>query len=68
MSVLENPFHQKNYSDQKDLELIQLSLEGDKKGLTQLVEKHQKFIFNVALKMINHVEDAKDVTQEILLK
>ncbi|MEN0050901.1 MAG: RNA polymerase sigma factor [Bacteroidota bacterium] len=68
MKPLENPFGHSNYSDQKDLELLSLALAGDKKGLTQLIERHQKYIFNIALKMINNVEDAKDVTQEVLLK
>ena len=64
----ENPFNQINYSDSKDVELITLALNGDRKGLENLIEKHQGFIYNVALKMINNVEDAKDATQEVLLK
>jgi len=68
MSQLENPFGDSNYADNKDLEFLSLALAGDKKGLAQLIERHQNYIFNIALKMINNVEDAKDVTQEVLLK
>lgn len=63
-----NPFNSKNYSDQNDILLVKKALNGHKFSLTKLIEQHQQFIFNIALKMINHVEDAKDVTQEILLK
>ena len=68
MNISENPFSHSNYSDNNDLEFLSLALAGDKKGLSQLIEKHQKYIFNIALKMINNVDDAKDVTQEVLLK
>lgn len=49
-------------------ELIARSLEGDKAALTRLIEGHQKFIYNVALKFFNNLEDARDATQEVLLK
>ena len=64
----ENPFNNSNYSDSKDLEYLSLALAGDKKGLNSLIDRHQKYIYNIALKMINNVDDAKDVTQEVLLK
>ena len=64
----ENPFNNIDYSDSKDIEFLSLALSGDRKGLDQLIEKHQGYIYNVALKMINNVDDAKDVTQEVLLK
>lgn len=64
----ESPFKIENYSDQRDYELISLALNGDKASLTNLIKEHQKYIFNVALKMINNLEDAEDITQEILVK
>jgi len=66
--IIENPFRRENYSDQQDLELISLALNGDKKSLTELINRHQQYIYNVALKMTNSVEDAQDITQEILIK
>ncbi len=65
---MENPFHQTQYSDEKDIEFLSLALAGDKNGLSQLIKRHQQYIFNIALKMINNVDDAKDITQEVLLK
>lgn len=68
MKVQANPFSGKNYSDEQDQILIGLALGGDRSSLSELVKRHQQYIFNVAMKMINSVEDAEDVTQEILVK
>lgn len=63
-----NPFSQTDYSDQKDLELIDLAINGSRESLSQLIEKHRQYIYNIALKMINNIADAEDITQEILIK
>lgn len=63
-----NPFKKDIYSDQRDLELIPLALNGDRNSLTELIKRHQQYIYNVALKMVNNVEDAEDITQDILVK
>ncbi|MDB4292293.1 RNA polymerase sigma factor [Maribacter sp.] len=63
-----HPFSQSDYSDQKDLELIALAVNGNRTSLSQLIERHQQYIYNIALKMINNVADAEDITQEILIK
>jgi RNA polymerase sigma factor (sigma-70 family) len=68
MKVQENPFSGKNYSDEYDRLLISKSVKGDRNSLRELVKRHQQYIFNVAMKMINNVEDAEDVTQEVLVK
>jgi RNA polymerase sigma factor (sigma-70 family) len=41
---------------------------GDRKALEDLVERHQAWIYNIALCMLFHPEDAEDATQEILIK
>ena len=64
----ENPFQHADYSDHRDEELITAALRGDRTRLSELVKKHQGYIFNVALKMVNNVADAEDITQEILVK
>jgi RNA polymerase sigma factor (sigma-70 family) len=66
--IKENPFKEKLYSDQQDLELIAIALNGNKKSLSDLLIRNQQYIFNVALRMVNNVEDAEDITQEILVK
>ena len=65
---MENPFSLNNYSDSSDLHLIQGSISGNSTSLSELLQKHQDYIFNIALKMLNNTNDAEDVTQEILLK
>jgi len=57
-----------NYDDQSDEQLVQLALDGDRHSLNTLVKKNQNYIFNVALKMLNVVEEAEDATQEVLIK
>jgi len=64
----ESPFKNEIYSDQLDLALISLALNGDRNSLSDLIKRHQQYIYNVALKMVNNVEEAEDVTQEILVK
>jgi RNA polymerase sigma factor (sigma-70 family) len=65
---MENPFSKTNYTESTDSLLIDAILNGDKKSLNDLLNRHQNFIYNVALKMLNNIADAEDVTQEILIK
>jgi RNA polymerase sigma factor (sigma-70 family) len=65
---MENPFSKTNYNDATDVALIQSVLNGDRNSLNFLLQRHQNFIYNVALKMLNNIADAEDVTQEILIK
>ena len=65
---MENPFSKSNYDNSIDTSLIEAILNGDKNSLNQLLGRHQDFIYNVALKMLNNIADAEDVTQEILIK
>jgi RNA polymerase sigma factor (sigma-70 family) len=65
---MENPFSKTNYIDSIDTRLIEATLNGEKTSLEALLKRHQDFIYNVALKMLNNVADAEDVTQEILIK
>ena len=52
----------------RDDELIEQVLKGDRESLDLLMNKHQGFVYNVALKMLNNVDDARDAVQEILIK
>lgn len=67
MSESLNPLSEK-YDVEYDRQLVSLSLHGDRKALNQLLESHNAFIYNIALKMIGDVEKAKDLTQDILIK
>lgn len=64
---MDNPF-QINYPDQADTELVKMAIDGDKKALENLVARHHIFVYNLALKMTNSVEDAEDLAQEVFIK
>lgn len=65
---MENPFSKNDYSGSLDNALIEKVLSGDRKALNSLLGRHQDFIYNIALKMLNSIPDAEDVTQEVLIK
>ena len=48
--------------------LVLRSLAGDRRAFGELVSAHQRVLFNVALRMLNDREDARDVTQTAFLK
>ncbi len=56
------------YDHTLDHQLVTKSLQGDKKALTQLIKRHQDYIFNISLRMFLDHDDALDATQEILIK
>ena len=49
-------------------QLVSQSLAGNRKALNQLLEEHNVFIYNIAIKMTGNVERAKDITQDVLIK
>lgn len=51
-----------------DTHLVALAVNGDRAALDQLVRRHQPFIYNVAWRMVHDPNDAKDLTQEVLIK
>jgi RNA polymerase sigma factor (sigma-70 family) len=52
-----------------DLEtLVERARNGDRASLEQLVEQLQQPVYNLALRMLWHPEDARDATQEILIR
>lgn len=63
-----NPFSTTYSSDVSDKELIQQTLEGSKKALSHLIERHQPYIYNIAWKMMGNPADAADLSQEALIK
>lgn len=63
-----NPFTEKYTNDKTDEALIQKAIEGDKSALEELIKRHQDWIYNIALRMVFYDDEAKDVTQETLIK
>ncbi len=63
-----NPFSEKYSTDKTDDILIKEALKGDKISLEALIRRHQDWVYNIALRMVFNPEEAKDVTQEVLIK
>ncbi len=63
-----NPFTDIATGEEHDQGLVRLAKEGRRDALEGLVLRHQAWIYNLALRMVHHPEDAKDATQEVLIK
>ena len=48
--------------------LVDAAVSGDASALEALIRRHQGWIYNIAFKMIMDHEEARDITQEILIK
>ena len=54
-------------ADEQDRALVKRCLEGDPEAVGELVDRYQKPLFNVALRMLGDPQDAEDVTQTVFL-
>jgi RNA polymerase sigma factor (sigma-70 family) len=63
-----NPFTDAAAGEGRDRELVHLAKGGSRAALEELVVRHQAWIYNLALRMVHHPEDAKDAAQEVLIK
>jgi len=63
-----NPFAGQAATPIRDEELVARAQQGDRKALEQLIQRHQPWIYNIALRMVFSPQDAEDVTQEVLIK
>ena len=52
-------------ADEQDRALIKAYLEGQQDAAGGLVDRYQKRLFNVALRMLDNAQDAEDVTQTV---
>ncbi len=57
-----------HHESASDILLIQEALQGNRHSLEKLIKSHQDFIYNVALRMYLHPDDALDATQDVLIK
>lgn len=55
-------------TDQGSKILIAKAKQGDMAAFEELILQHEKIVYNVALRMMNHSEDAKDISQEVFIK
>jgi RNA polymerase sigma-70 factor (ECF subfamily) len=51
-----------------DIELIDLSLAGNQAAYADLVKRHQRFVFTLALRFAKGREDAEEITQDCFIK
>ena len=56
------------YDEGKDRALVSEACAGSMQAMEELARAHQRFIYNIALRMVRDAHDAADLTQEILLK
>ena len=68
MAAHPNPFTDLAAGEGRDQELVHLAKGGSRAALEELVVRHQAWIYNLALRIVHHPEDAKDATQEVLIK
>src|SRR5260370_7984514 len=57
-----------NSHNHEDQSLVLRARSGDHQALEDLVQRHQTWIYNIAIRMLYHPQDAEDATQEILIK
>ena len=55
-------------TDLQEKDLIRKAKQGDMLAFEELILKHEKIVYNLALRMMNHSEDAMDISQEVFLK
>ena len=63
-----NPLADNAPFDPEDHALVIRARSGDRRALEELIQRHQGWIYNIAVRMLYHPQDAEDATQEILLK
>src|SRR5262245_46886140 len=63
-----NPFADNTPTDLEDRTLVTRARSGNRAALEALVQRHQGWIYNIAVRMLYHPQDAEDATQEILIK
>jgi RNA polymerase sigma-70 factor (ECF subfamily) len=51
--------------DDDDRALVRRYLDGDRHAAGSLVDRYQRIVFNIALRMLSNVQDAEDVTQTV---
>src|SRR5437660_3507746 len=56
-----------SYTEQDEAHLVAISKRGDQDAFGQLVQHHQRRVFNLVFRMVQQYEEANEVTQETFL-
>src|SRR5476651_2132564 len=51
-----------------DIELINLTLAGDQSAYADLIKRHQRFVFTLAMRFAKSREDAEEIAQDCFVK
>jgi len=54
-------------SEQDDTHLVKAGQQGDQDAFASLVQRHQRRVFNLVLRMLQDYEEASEITQEAFL-
>src|SRR5882724_208041 len=63
-----NTFTEVADADSSDDELVAEAQHGNRVALEKLVLRHQAWIYNIAIRMVFHPQDAEEITQEVLVE
>jgi len=63
-----NPLAQRDRTDHDDRALVVRARAGDRQALEEIVRRHRAWIYNIAIRVLYHSQDAEDATQEIPIK
>src|SRR5437773_10488638 len=63
-----NPLTDSASTDPEDHALVARAQSGYRDALEALIQRHQAWIYNIAVRMLYHPQDAEDATQEVLIK
>src|SRR4051812_11710406 len=63
-----NPFAEVAEGCPADAELVEQARNGDRAAIEKLVLRHQAWVYNIAVRMVFQLQDAEEVTQEVLVK
>src|SRR5881296_1031398 len=63
-----NPLSESASTDPEDHALVARAQSGHRDALEALIQRHQAWIYNIAVRMLYHPQDAEDATQEVLIK
>src|ERR1700754_1537866 len=56
------------HSKLSDIELIQQTLSGNQSAYADLVKRHQRFVFTLAMRFAKNREDAEEIAQDCFVK
>lgn len=54
--------------DTDDIEILKRCLKGDEKAYRELVERYQRQVYSLVLRMVRQSQDAEDLTQETFVR